>query len=154
MGMNLEIVDESIQCSRDGERLWRTAISDVVLLAEYTTSEGPWGDDYFLLVKSIENGHLMEARVTDISGGFEQFLVALSRYWKTPLQLGLVQSTEWSSRVLWPPTLAGEKYFKLTPVAPDGFWERVKFRALGTSLDLAVTEKVASYLKDRHAFMS
>ena len=32
-----------------GHLLWRINTEDIVLVAEYTTTEGPWGDDWFLV---------------------------------------------------------------------------------------------------------
>lgn len=77
------------------------------MLAEYTTNEGPWADDYFLLFVESDNSKLSVARASLYSDGIEEVLGDLRQRWAANIETRLHNSTEWKSRVLWPPELAG-----------------------------------------------
>jgi hypothetical protein len=103
----------------EGQPEWRIAISDLVCIVEYTTARGPWADDYFL-VFATKSGLYHEASFYSI--GRDATLDALRESLGCSVKLGLVQSTEFASRVLWPPSLEGHPLFagaKEKVVNPD-----------------------------------
>jgi hypothetical protein len=96
-----------LQCEVDGQPGWRIGLSELACVGEYTTAHGPWADDYFV-VFATKNGLYYEAAVYS---GVEKVLEALSAALGSALKLGLIQSTEFSSRVAWPPELEGRPLF-------------------------------------------
>jgi hypothetical protein len=104
---------------------WTIRISDVVLIAEYTTDEGP-GDDYFLVFVTREEGELFYSSVTLSASGINPVLEELEKQFECSLELKLASVTHWASRVLWPPQLAGSEYLEAeaTP-PPHGLWGRL-----------------------------
>ncbi len=106
-------------------------MADIVLLAEYTTNEGPYGDDYFLVFVTIEDGQVLFAAASFYSDGRDEVIKQLAGQWHVNIDLGLANSTEWKSRIMGPPELAGREYFEFREVAPKGFRERLSKRVFG-----------------------
>src|SRR5262249_25546280 len=59
MRLCLRVDGSSLECNDDsGFTRWSLSIQTIVLIAEYTTNEGPWLDDYFLVFVTVEEGKL------------------------------------------------------------------------------------------------
>ena len=101
-------VEGDVLVWRDGEEV---IISDTVVVGEYTTSDGPWFDDWFLvLVMKDGSWHSIsqyakniEAVIAYLNKKFQADIVACS----------LVSSTSWNSVVLYPAHLKGKPLFNL-----------------------------------------
>jgi hypothetical protein len=148
MGLEVEIIVDNLECSIDGKRVWSTPIDAIVLIAEYTTNGGYWGDDSFLLIKSFEHGELIDVRVTDsVIGGLGVLLRALGERLGATLDLKLPYAVKWNSRVMWPEPVKGEKLFRFDAIVPVGIWAKLKDRFLGGSRGLAIAKPVQDYLR-------
>jgi hypothetical protein len=45
-----DIEQSALECrNAENQLLWWIPVTNIVLMAEYTTNEGPWMDDYFLV---------------------------------------------------------------------------------------------------------
>jgi hypothetical protein len=64
--------------SSENALLWSTSTKDVVLLAEYTTSEGPYLEDYFLVFVTVENGKRYFATASFYSNGRDEVIKQLA----------------------------------------------------------------------------
>jgi len=92
-------VSERVLEYRDerGHLLWRLKPEDIALVAEYTTNEGPFGDDWFL-VFAVANKAPDFMTCSVYSDGRDQALEFLrSRF---AIEPKLTNSTEWKSVVL------------------------------------------------------
>jgi hypothetical protein len=125
MMVYLGISGTTVYCRSDsGDPGWSIRISEIVLIAEYTTDEGP-ADDYFLAFVTREDGELFYSSVTLSASGINPVLEELEKQYGCSLELKLAPVTEWASRVLWPPQLAGSEYLEAEEMPPpDGLWER------------------------------
>lgn len=104
-------LEESVACLRVAGRLiWSLHMSDVGVIGEYTTDNGPWLDDRFVVFVR-RNGTWFEAPV---HAGFEEFLERLSAHLGCPVASALVNKTDFTSRVMWPPVLAGRPLLSFT----------------------------------------
>jgi hypothetical protein len=52
-----------VYASDSGGHSWSVPIDTIILIAEYTTDEGPWFDDYFVTFVTVENGQTFFRRV-------------------------------------------------------------------------------------------
>lgn len=122
---------------------WEIPLSALRVLGAYTNEDGPGLDDWFLFFGSDDG----EARVASAYGrGRDGFLADLSARLGTPLSLDLVFSTTFASRVLWPPSLAGQPLFENTRVPAPTLWQR----ALGVEyVTQAYTPPVAALMTGR-----
>jgi hypothetical protein len=132
---------------RHREKLvWQIRARSIVLIAEHTNNQGPLLDDYFLHFWTREGDKLFEAQVTHYVPELDKVLLELSNVLRAELKLGLTGSTDWNSIIIWPPQLAGQKYYKFVEVGPPTLWRRLKRRLLGPSCDIFLTEQVQNYL--------
>ena len=106
----IAFVGDDIVCSRGEKERWRTPLSAVKVIGELTNQSGPWGDDYLLALVTDENGSWFEASF--YAEGANEFLVSLSTRLGDQLQWSLCNATEFRSRVMWPPQLAGSPMFE------------------------------------------
>jgi hypothetical protein len=101
---------------------WDLPVSNVRVVGEATNDHGPVVDDYFLCF-AISADAWLEASFYAV--GRDEFLRALGSKLGTPLECGLCHSTDFASRVLWPPSLAGESMFEYADLPPAGLLARV-----------------------------
>ncbi len=119
-------VSEGVLEYRDerGHLLWRLKPEDIALVAEYTTNEGPFGDDWFL-VFAVANKAPYFMTCSVYSDGRDQALEFLrSRF---AIEPKLTNSTGWKSVVLWPKAIAGSPLIEFSQREPRNWRER--FRA-------------------------
>jgi hypothetical protein len=100
---------------RDSGAGWTVKLADVRLIGEYTTADGPFVDDYFLVFLTAEKGGWYEASLC--ATGMERFLTELGVALGAPTRLALCSSTAWRTRVVWPPTVEGEPLLTTVPRA-------------------------------------
>jgi len=145
----LDVRDELLVCrmetgSHSAE--WQLRIKDLVLIAEYTTSEGPYCDDYFLVFWVKEDGKLLKVECSFYAEGMEDALVAIRQWFGTAIELGLCASTEWKSRIVWPEQLQGRPYFEFSKVEPAGLLPKLRSLVIGGQLEYRPTIEVQDYL--------
>ena len=146
--IKLEIDAEVLRCrDTEGAIAWETPIAKIVLIAEYTTDEGPWVDDYFLHFWSDEESRLLRASATYYADGCVEVIQELSKRLGAKIELGLHSSAEWKSRVLWPPELADHPYFTFREVEPNSWLQRVKRCGFGPTLEYSPSHEVKTFLR-------
>lgn len=86
----------------------RINLDDLLVVAEYTTSDGPACDDYFLVVLT-RDGKRSEMPI----GGpeTEKIVSILSSALSQPINLRLYNRADYSSRVLYPPNVMDRPFF-------------------------------------------
>jgi len=84
----------------------------LVLIGEYTTNQGPYVDDYFVEFVTVESGKPFFWKVSFYAEGLEQSFVVLEKKLGEQLLLELYASTEWQSRVVWPPAESGKPFLR------------------------------------------
>jgi hypothetical protein len=140
-GENLELLDSK------GTPRWALPVKSVVLIAEYTTNEGPYADDYFLVFVTAEESQLYFSTCPVSSAGIEEGLNLLQQRLGSSIQLELQGCTEWRSRVAWPPEMQGTEYFTFKPTPAETFAQRIKKRLLGPTYEYGIARAVQEYLR-------
>lgn len=105
-----------LKCEGGPTGSWEIHVADIAVIGEYTTSDGPFFDDYFFVFVE-RDGTVREASF--YADGRDRTLSALGDALGERLLPGLCATEEWRSRVLWPPRLADTDLFSL-----DRFPER------------------------------
>jgi hypothetical protein len=148
--VRLSISDEKLHCHNPvANQGWSIAISDIVLIAEYTTDEGPRVDDYFLVFITREQGELYYSILTMYAAGINESLGKLEGTLGCSLELTLHSSTGLNSRVVWPPEVAGSAYFRYEEVVPEGIWDKLRSRVAGKRMESHVADAIREYLAVR-----
>ena len=128
--------------TRDAE-VWELPIAEVRVIGEYTTPNGPYIDDYFFVFLSTD--YWYEASFYS-EGGLE-LLPKLSGDLKEELACGLQNSTNWKSRVIWPPDIKEEPLFDIVPAEmPTKLWDRIKYKMV-SHVVFHLTRKVKEKMK-------
>ena len=110
--IRLAVQNQFLECFLNEQLTWRTPLASILLIAEYTTNEGPYVDDYFVEFWSLEDGALLKASTSFYAAGTDDAFASIAAKLKTDFTFGLTGSTEWASRVMWPLELAGHPYFE------------------------------------------
>lgn len=135
----LQIRQSDLEClDISGKLLWALTIEAIVLIAEYTTNEGPQMDDYFLVFVSAEENKLFFSTCSFYVDGRDEALSVLQERLGSSISLGLQGSTEWRSRVAWPIKMAGSEYFAFTEVPAKTLTEKLKKRLLGATQEYSI----------------
>lgn len=151
----LEICDSKLNCYRDkqenefSERTlsWSVEIDDILLIAEYTTNEGPYCEDYFLVFVTKPNIY----QCTFYAEGTNTIIEQLSAIFNKPLQLKLCDSTDWKSNVIWPTQLEGNEYFHFTKIKPNKLLSKIRAVLLGPQLEYKIAQPIQNFLDSKRA---
>jgi len=93
-------------------------LDDVVLVGEYVTPEGPYLDDYFIVVVDT-SGQEYDFAIRDPE--VEPFLEKCKSHFESDFELRLCSKTDFSSRVMHPKALRGKSIFEYHPVKTSLF---------------------------------
>lgn len=145
--IRLAVQDQFLDCFINDQLTWRTPISSILLIAEYTTNEGPYVDDYFVEFWSLEDGSVLRARASFYAAGINDTFARIAAELKEDLTFGLTGSTEWASRIMWPPELAGHPYFDFREVKPANMREKTAQLVFGSAQEYFLTREVQAFLK-------
>lgn len=121
---------------RSGIHGWSLPSTEVRLIGEYTNENGPWLDDYFLVFLASSDGAWNQASF--YATGRDEVLAELGQVLGTKLDLGLCNSANFKSRIIWPPNLAGKKFVEAVPSGSE--FGKFRQRWLGASFDIRLTE--------------
>ena len=137
---HIELVGDAIRYTSSTYSDWTIRVDEVRVFGEATDPNGPFADDYFLC---FATGPGMWREASFYASGRDAFLDALGVRFQVRLQLGLVGSTDFASRILWPLGLAGKPMFKYQVVPP----ETVVGRLIGsTQIRMAYSDQVLATL--------
>lgn len=106
-------------------------IHALLLIAEYTTGQGPFIDDYFLNFWTFENSEFIKYSISFYADGRDATFEALAQRLGAELQFGLTGSTEWASRAMWPPELAGHPYYTFRKLEPKTWLQKLRRLCFG-----------------------
>jgi hypothetical protein len=122
------------------------SIDNIILIAEYTTDEGPLADDYYLIFCTIEAEHAVFATCTFYADDRDAALKSVSDRLGSPLALGLCGSTVWASRVLWPSMMEGQPYFRFETAEPRNILEQLQRFIFGPASEKFLSDPVQRYI--------
>ena len=100
-----------------------TPISEIAVIGEFTTPEGPWADDWFLVFVLRGSGEWI--RFPMYVEGIETLSDRLSGHLGSRVHACLANRTDFMSRIMWPPRLIGRPLFTLTSVREGNFLRRL-----------------------------
>ena len=104
-------------------RRWSIAPAQLRAIASYTTEAGPEIDDRAVVFIRHDGDWL---RASAYASGCDEVLEALGGVLGAPLRLTDANIATWSSRGLWPASIAGEQCFSLMPLPPATWGARVR----------------------------
>lgn len=122
---------------------WKIPVTDIIAFGEYTTDNGPFIDDWFMVFVT-KNLDWVEA--SNFCADCEEVRSKLAELWgQNSLHGKLWGSTDFASRVIWPAALAEQPLFVWTP-RPQSLWQRIKSCGIAI-LDKNLTPSVSNHLQ-------
>jgi hypothetical protein len=119
---------------------------DILVVGEYTTASGPFGDDYFLVVIS-RSGRVMEVPMDRA----DHVLMDLEQVTGTSMASQLANRTESASRVMYPSGLLNRQLYEFRSEADrPGVLHRIRRLVLQT-VRPTLTDEVAALVRSREA---
>jgi hypothetical protein len=111
----ISLEDDVVRFSSGACGSWTMRVGDIRLVGEATNQNGPLAEDWFLCLAADATGWV-EAPMD--AEGRDGFLTALGKRLGTQLSPELALSTDFASRILWPPSVRGEPMFSYTDAPP------------------------------------
>lgn len=145
---------EQIFWRDNNENILEMDINDIVIIGEYTNSDGPYFDDWFLVFVTFDG---LWKRISWYAENIEQVTQYLSARFNQDLNITcLANSIEWKSTILYPEHLRGDPLFTLFPSetykAQKTFLDKLLysfgFGNFDTSRNITLTEEVKKELKN------
>ena len=148
MDSQLQVKDSVLEYSdQNGKQYWSLPIPSIVLISEYTTREGPYFEDYFLVFVTLEKNELYFHTASFYASGRDETLATIKKILTTTFDLQFASSTEWDSRVMWPEEMADSKYFEFKPVHPETFLQKIQKKIFGSPLEYKIAKPIWQYLQ-------
>jgi hypothetical protein len=123
-------------------------LSDIIVIGEFTNSDGPWFDDwYFTFVTKDSKWY----NIPQYAGNIEELIKVLCLNFDPSLkERQLANSTTWKSRVSYPKKLRGRELFILAPSQtyrqPKRYLDKllysIGFGKFDTTMDIKFTDHV------------
>jgi hypothetical protein len=102
---------------------WQISINEIIAFGEYTTDNGPYIDDWFMVFVT-KDFNWMEA--SNYCAGADDVRTALAQRWSVESLNGVLWShTDFASRVIWPTDLADQHLFVFSE-CKQSKWEKIK----------------------------
>jgi hypothetical protein len=140
--MKLILNNDEVQCIGEDGLLWSIPINELVFIGEYTTSAGPWFDDWFYVFSNEYNTWYEVPFEAEFAGATE-FWKLLGEKLNCELVPSLANSTVWKTNVIYPANLDGEELFTIItiPGKPRTFKQKI-FGGNDDEEKLELTDKV------------
>ncbi|MEX0936656.1 MAG: hypothetical protein WDZ59_02270 [Pirellulales bacterium] len=135
----LRLRDGAVEYSSDVLGAWSVEIDRIKVIGEMTTEEGPFADDYFLvLVTGPDDWYL----ASSYARGRDEVVSALREHLHADLEFTLTGSTDLTSRVLWPEALRGRDLLVFRDDSPGGVWDRIRQLWSPRKVAMSLTDEV------------
>jgi hypothetical protein len=122
---------------------WQIFLSEIIAFGEYTTDNGPYIDDWFMVFVT-RDFNWVEA--SNYCARREEVRDELAKHWSVESLYGdLAFSTDFSSRAIWPTEIAGKPLFDFVE-RPQSIVEKVKSFGIGL-IDKDITSEVRQHLQ-------
>lgn len=148
----IRLQGDNIFWDYDNKNILQLDLNDVVIIGEYTNSDGPYFDDWFLTFVTKDGQWQSIPWYADNIAGLTQYL---SEKFNEDFNVThLANSTEWKSIVKYPTYLKDKPLFKLTPSdtykKPKTFLDKI-LSSIGVgnfdaTQNIALTEEVKGEL--------
>ena len=119
--MKLTLENDSIIYKKEEEILFQIDINKLFYIGEYTTDAGPLLDDWFL----VFSDNINDWREVSVNYFEKEFFVQLGEKLNCKLNIGLANSTNWNSRIIYPKELEGKELFDFKSMPTEGFINKI-----------------------------
>ncbi|WP_196282696.1 hypothetical protein [Hymenobacter jeongseonensis] len=127
-----------------GQIVAQIPIKDLKLIGEYTTANGPFVDDWFIVFMTSAKDW---KQISEYTPGMAEVLLALGSHLEADIIGSLAWSTSWKTNIIWPKNVEGQEMWDLLTEHPTTLLGRLK-KAMGiVNKQLVLTEAAASVFR-------
>jgi hypothetical protein len=119
---HIEVKGHNIVRMKDNKILYDVPIKDIRLIGEYTTADGPYLDDWFLVIVTSQDWYEIPMDIVNI----DKMLRDLEKLLGTNLDYQLTKSTKWRTRIIYPEASRDKEIYEVVGLEPKIFWDKVK----------------------------
>ncbi|HEX8657562.1 MAG TPA: hypothetical protein VF690_08515 [Hymenobacter sp.] len=130
--------------TQENEELVRIPVPEIKLIGEYTTSAGPFVDDWFIVFMTSEKNW---KQISEYTPGMLEMLQELSSHLKAETIGSLAASTSWRTNIIWPQRVAGQEMWNVVSERPITLLEKLKKSMGFADQQLVLTEAAASVFR-------
>lgn len=124
----LSLKDSTLYYASPVHGNWQVPLSEIIAFGEYTTDNGPYIDDWFMVFVT-RDFNWVEA--SNYCAGRDEIREELAKLWGVESLYGeLAFSTDFSSRAIWPAGIAGKPLFEFLE-RPQSTLEKTKSFGIG-----------------------
>lgn len=121
--VSVSINNDMILWENEGKSITNFPINNIKVIGEYTTSEGPFIDDWFF-VFILSADEIKE--ISAFAEGIHEVLIYLGKIKDAEIYGQLASSTQWKTRVIWPRIIEGQELYERNEFSPQNMWEKIK----------------------------
>jgi len=116
------IKNEKIIWSYNGKTIVDIPINEIKIIGEYTTADGPFADDWFLVIYD----HKSECfQISMYAENMQEMMRELGEIMQFELVGTLFASIDWESNILYPTKLHGQTLWNIVKMQPKSFFEKL-----------------------------
>jgi hypothetical protein len=119
---HVELQDDKVVWTINGQPMYQIPVSDIKIIGEFTTSDGPFLDDWFLTIITHDAWLEIPMHVN----GMGQCITDLEKKLKTSLNYQLANSASWKTRIMFPDGAKDQELYDIIDIGSKTFWNRVK----------------------------
>jgi len=139
----LALINRQVVYEWSNDVVWQVPVEQIAVIGEYTDPNGPYVDDYFLVfLTKTARRHI----ASFYSDGRDTCLADLGSVLGSTVECGLCNSTDYKSRIMWPPSLQGKDLFDFVPLKRETLLGRIIQRIV-PSFEMKLTTAVESHLR-------
>ncbi len=116
----VELINNEVIFKSNGNIIDKFLISNVKVIAEFTTDSYASGNDYFLVF--VENDNVIHY-IPVYAQNFENFIQEIEVILNLKITFILANSIRINSNIIFPKDFQNRKLFQFVTVEPTGFWQ-------------------------------
>ncbi|WP_316772338.1 hypothetical protein [Pedobacter frigiditerrae] len=116
----IELIGSSVVRTVNGQTVFEIPISEIKAIGEFTTSNGPFLDDWFLTLITKNEWHEIPMDVI----GVDEFFLNLGEVLGVKLEYQLTNSTIWKTRIMYPESLKERELYNMVKKRSKNFFKR------------------------------
>lgn len=116
----IELIGSSVVRTVNGQTVFEIPISEIKAIGEFTTSNGPFLDDWFFTLITKNEWHEIPMDVI----GVDEFFLNLGEVLGVKLEYQLTNSTIWKTRIMYPESLKERELYNMVKKRSKNFFKR------------------------------
>ena len=118
----IKLTDKNVVEIIGGINPLKINVSEIKAIGEFTTSDGPFIDDWFLTF--ITQTDWIE--IPMYTNGMTEFLAELGKVLNSDLSAKLTNSSEWNTRIVYPTKFRESELYEIEFIEPKTFYKKFK----------------------------